>query len=178
MAEAIVNFYIDNTAHLRCWEPEKSEDFYDLSLWRARLAMREKEMSRDQALYLVAMDDCEQYVIGLCTLSNISRGAFQACYLGYSIDQKFEGKGLMSQLVSQALKCAFLDLNLHRVMANYIPSNTRSAALLKRLGFEEEGYAKKYLKINGQWEDHVLTSLAAESATVKLLLSESHVKKS
>jgi ribosomal-protein-alanine N-acetyltransferase len=43
-------------------------------------------------------------------------------------------------------------------MANYMPRNDRSGRLLGRLGFEKEGYAKRYLKIEGLWEDHVLTA--------------------
>jgi ribosomal-protein-alanine N-acetyltransferase len=39
-----------------------------------------------------------------------------------------------------------------------MPGNERSARLLQRLGFEQEGYAKRYLQIAGVWEDHVLTS--------------------
>ena len=53
----------------------------------------------------------------------------------------------------------FADLGLHRIMAGYLPHNDRSGKLLDRLGFEKEGLARKYLKINGRWEDHVLTSL-------------------
>jgi ribosomal-protein-alanine N-acetyltransferase len=57
----------------------------------------------------------------------------------------------------------FEQQKLHRIMANYMPSNKRSARLLQKLGFVIEGHAKKYLLINGQWEDHVLTSLTNEN---------------
>lgn len=53
---------------------------------------------------------------------------------------------------------AFNELGLNRIMANYLPRNNRSARLLDRLGFTEVGLAKRYLLINGVWEDHVLTS--------------------
>ena len=53
----------------------------------------------------------------------------------------------------------FEETRLHRIMAGYLPHNDRSGNLLQRLGFEREGYARKYLKINGVWEDHILTSL-------------------
>lgn len=65
----------------------------------------------------------------------------------------------MSKLCLAAIKYAFHELDLNRIMANYMPSNERSGILLRKLGFSEEGLAKKYLKINGRWEDHVLTSL-------------------
>ena len=53
---------------------------------------------------------------------------------------------------------SFHDLNLHRVMANYVPENERSGKLLERLGFVREGVAREYLRIAGQWRDHVLTA--------------------
>ena len=56
----------------------------------------------------------------------------------------------------------FDELGLNRVMAGYLPHNERSATLLLRLGFEKEGYARRYLKINGKWEDHILTALVKD----------------
>ena len=65
----------------------------------------------------------------------------------------------MSEAVKRTIEYMFEEQNIHRIMANYMPSNTRSAKLLQTLGFTIEGLAKKYLLINGQWEDHILTSL-------------------
>ncbi len=64
----------------------------------------------------------------------------------------------MAKVCQVAIEYAFKELDLNRIMANYMPVNTRSADLLNRLGFSQEGLARKYLKINGVWEDHVLTS--------------------
>ena len=68
----------------------------------------------------------------------------------------------MQEALSAALNHAFTELALHRVMANYMPRNHRSAAVLERLGFLREGLGQRYLNINGVWEDHVLTSLIAD----------------
>ena len=65
----------------------------------------------------------------------------------------------MSEAVKRAIQYMFEEQKIHRIMANYMPSNERSAQLLHKLGFTIEGLAKEYLLINGQWEDHVLTSL-------------------
>lgn len=65
----------------------------------------------------------------------------------------------MSKVCEAAIEYAFGQLDLNRIMANYMPCNERSGGLLKKLGFSKEGLARKYLKINGRWEDHVLTSL-------------------
>ncbi|WP_199609525.1 GNAT family N-acetyltransferase [Flocculibacter collagenilyticus] len=82
-----------------------------------------------------------------------------ACYMGYGVSKEFEGKGVARELCSYAIEYAFSKLKLHRIMANYMPSNHRSDMLLQCLGFRKEGLALKYLKIAGAWEDHILTSL-------------------
>ncbi len=97
-------------------------------------------------------------VIGVAALTNISRGVFQACNLGYSIGKPFEGQGYMTEMVAAVVDYAFTNLDLHRVMASYMPENARSGALLERLGFEREGVARRYLKIAGAWRDHILTA--------------------
>ncbi len=97
-------------------------------------------------------------VIGLCNYTQIFRGYFQACYLGYKIDKMCEGKGLMTEALQASIDYIFNGANIHRVMANYVPSNNRSSNVLKNLGFEIEGHAKQYLLINNRWEDHVLTA--------------------
>lgn len=94
----------------------------------------------------------------MCNFTNIIRGPFQACYLGYSIDDAIQGQGVMREILLAGLNYVFTEFNLNRVMANYIPCNVRSGRLLASLGFEKEGLAKSYLKINGRWQDHILTS--------------------
>jgi ribosomal-protein-alanine N-acetyltransferase len=100
-------------------------------------------------------------IIGDLSFTNIVRGVFLACHLGFRIDTAYEGKGYMREALSLALQYAFEELSLHRVMANYMPTNARSGALLRRLGFSVEGYARDYLYLNGTWQDHILTSLIA-----------------
>ncbi|WP_325097303.1 GNAT family N-acetyltransferase [Marinomonas spartinae] len=85
-------------------------------------------------------------------------GPFQACSLGYSIGQQHQGKGLMTEILQASIAYMFETVGLNRVMASYMPANKASGRVLEKLGFEREGYARKYLKIAGNWEDHVLTS--------------------
>jgi ribosomal-protein-alanine N-acetyltransferase len=83
-------------------------------------------------------------------------------HLGFSICQDFQGQGLMHEALRCAIDFVLKELELHRVMANYRPENERSHRLLQRLGFEHEGRARAYLKIDGRWTDHILTSLINE----------------
>lgn len=87
------------------------------------------------------------------------RGPFQAAYLGYALAESEQGKGLMFEALTHLIRFASTELNLHRIMANFMPDNQRSGALLDRLGFAVEGRADEYLRIDGRWRAHVLTSL-------------------
>src|SRR5436309_3552164 len=73
-------------------------------------------------------------LIGRANLNEIVRGVFQAAYLGYSLAEHAQGHGYMTEALRAVIDFAFGELNLHRLMANYIPENLRSAAVLKRLG--------------------------------------------
>jgi ribosomal-protein-alanine N-acetyltransferase len=100
-------------------------------------------------------------VVGTVSFTNIRRGPLQACELGYGLDFRYQGRGLMTEALRAACTYAFNAMGLHRIQANHLPENLRSAAVLRRLGFVVEGYARDYLLINGHWRDHVLTALVA-----------------
>ena len=95
---------------------------------------------------------------GLFQIKAAERGVIQRTILGYSIDATYEGLGLAREAVGAIVTYAFETLRLHRVEANYQPSNARSAALLRALEFVIEGYARDYLFLDGAWRDHILTS--------------------
>lgn len=97
-------------------------------------------------------------VIGRINYTQIARGPFQSCMLGYAIDHAHEGRGLMREALEATIGHVFAVLKLHRIQANYVPGNVRSGRLLERLGFVREGLAKDYLFIDGAWRDHVLAA--------------------
>ena len=160
-AERVAAFQRENREHLAPWSPTRPPDFFETLGQRRRISLALSEWEADRSLRAVMLlrDDPDGAIIGECNLSNFVRGAFQACHLGYSIDARFEGRGLMAEALRALTDHAFGELDLHRVMANYRPENERSARLLERLGFTKEGLAKDYLLIDGEWRDHVLTSL-------------------
>jgi len=153
----MVIFVTENREHLSRWEPLHSDEYFTEDYWREQFGIARKEFLAERSLKLVLFHDGQ--IIGGCNFTNIVRGAFQACYLGYSIDYRFEGKGLMYEAVKAGISHVFNEMKLHRIMANYIPTNERSGNLLKKLGFAVEGYARDYLLINGNWQDHIMTSL-------------------
>ncbi|WP_228730024.1 GNAT family N-acetyltransferase [Shewanella avicenniae] len=156
-AAKLSDYFTRNQSHFQRWDPLRPVNFHSVANWQQRLNHLYTEPRTE---YWFALADAEK-IIAHCALSNVVQGPFQACYMGYGIDADYQGRGLMPNLCQTALAFGFQRLSLHRVMANYMPHNLRSGALLARLGFEKEGLAKEYLCINGEWQDHVLTSLLA-----------------
>ena len=136
----------------------RESEFYTLTRCVKTIAEGRKHASFDRGYPLMAFDADEQTILATFTFANVIRGAFQACHLGYGVAAHMQGQGLMREVLEAGIAWAFGELGLHRVMANYLPRNERSAKLLAQLGFEREGYARRYLQIAGVWEDHVLTA--------------------
>ena len=111
--------------------------------------------------FLVVRND-DGALAGVINFSEIVRGAFHSAYVGYYAFVQLAGDGYMTEGFSLALDFAFRRLALHRVEANVQPANRRSIALVSRLGFEREGYSRRYVKISGRWRDHVRFAMLAE----------------
>ena len=156
--ELLVNYENDNRSHLSPWEPTRATGYFGLDETKKRVELNFTDFKLGSSISLVALNKSKSEIVCLCSFSNIVHGAFQACNLGYSISEKKQGTGLMFEMLQASIQYVFTEYNLHRVMANYIPSNIRSGKLLDKLGFQKEGIALSYLKIAGSWQDHVLTS--------------------
>ncbi|MBW8126708.1 MULTISPECIES: GNAT family N-acetyltransferase [Pseudomonas] len=111
---------------------------------------------------LVARDRESGHIVGVTHLSQIFYKGFQNAYLSYWGMVSFAGTGRMSQAVELTTMYAFEELGLHRIEANIQPENVRSIALVKRLGFQKEGFSPKYLQIAGVWCDHERWALLAD----------------
>lgn len=155
----IQRYNLSNRDHLQPWQPIRPAGFFELDAIIQRIAYTEYERLAGRGLHLLIIESDSGNMVGECVFSNIVLGAFHACHLGYSLAEQAQGKGLMTEALRRAIAYAFEDLELHRIMANYRPENERSARVLSALGFEREGFARAYLKINGEWADHVLTAL-------------------
>jgi [ribosomal protein S5]-alanine N-acetyltransferase len=102
-------------------------------------------------------------IVGVVNLNEIVRGAFQSAYLGYYAFAPLAGQGLMTEGLALVLRFAFRQLGLHRVEANIQPGNRVSRALVRGLGFRQEGFSPRYLKIGGRWRDHERWALVREA---------------
>lgn len=157
-ADLLLRYRTENRDHLAPWEPLRTEAHYTREGCRLTLEAGLEAARSDRGYPFAVLTPDGSEMIASFTFANVVRGVFQACHLGYGMARKHEGKGLMFEALDAAIRYAFGPLDFHRVMANHMPRNERSGRLLGRLGFEKEGYAKRYLKIDGLWEDHVLTA--------------------
>ena len=156
----IVRYYRDNRDHLQPYSPTFGADFLDVDTWTEQVEARAREFASGESFrgFLFARDHPAR-VIGNINLTQVVRGAFQSCVLGYNLDAGAQGRGYMTEAVRAVVSFAFREWGLHRVQADHMPRNERSAAVLERCGFKVEGHAPGYLRINGRWEDHVLTAI-------------------
>ena len=143
-------------AFLTPWEPTWPADDLTRSAFRRRLRRYAEDQRNDQAYAYFLFRSGDQVLVGGLTLANLRRGVAQAGSLGYWIGAPYARRGYMTAAVSALIPYAFSTLRLHRMEAACIPTNAASISLLEKTGFEREGYAREYLCINGQWQDHLL----------------------
>ena len=157
---ALVRFFDVNREHMAPWEPPRPPDFHTEEFWRLQVGRHRRAFETGSAVMLFIFAKEEPgAVIGQISYTSIVRGPADMCMLGYALAERAQGNGYMHEALEATIAYVFKQLNMHRVMANFMPHNTRSNAVLRRLGFTVEGYARDYLFVNGAWRDHVLTSL-------------------
>ena len=131
----------------------------------ARCAMRERERQMGTGFGFGIFVDGR--FAGEVTLSSIQRGPFQNGSIGYWVDERLAGLGLVPESVVVVLQFAFETLRLHRVEVAIIPRNTASRRVAAKLGLRDEGTALGFLEINGEWEDHVRYAVTSEEWAVR-----------
>jgi ribosomal-protein-alanine N-acetyltransferase len=152
---------IESRAFLAPWEPSWPPDDVTRGAFRSRIKRYLHDIEDDAAYPVFIFRTEDQALLGALTISNVRRGVAQMASIGYWIGRNYARQGYMTAAVNTVLPFAFDHLRLHRLEAACLPSNVASIRLLARCGFGEEGLARRYLKINGRWEDHLLFGLLA-----------------
>ena len=158
-AALLVDYRRRNQTHLAPWEPSLGTAQTLEQSCRGAAERSVQGFADGTSVHFLALEPESQTMVAGCNFTNVVRGSFLACHLGYSVDQSWQGKGLMSEVLRAGMAYMFGTVGLHRIMANHMPANQRSEKLLRTLGFEREGYARAYLQIAGKWEDMVLNAL-------------------
>lgn len=155
-ADIFYDYLMRNYDFFKPWSPEYDKQYRDKDTFKSRIEYLINEEKEGRSVKFAAFKKEETAkIIGTIVLSNIVRGPFLSCYLGYRIDGEENGKGYATESIGRVVEYAFSNLKLHRVEANIIPRNKASIRVVEKLGFTYEGLSKKYLKINSIWEDHL-----------------------
>jgi ribosomal-protein-alanine N-acetyltransferase len=153
-----------NVDWLTKWEPARIVGQPDVVEDRDAFAVRCSARQRERQLgtgygFGVFVDGDFR---GEINLSSVQRGPFQSSYVGYWIDEKAAGNGFVPEALVVLSRYAFEELRLHRIQIAIIPRNAASRRVVEKLQIREEGIARRYLEINGVWEDHVRYAITAE----------------
>jgi [ribosomal protein S5]-alanine N-acetyltransferase len=148
------------------WEPTWATDELTKGAFRRRIKRYHKEARLDTAYAFFVFRTADDTLMGGCTLSSVRRGVAQDCSLGYWIGERFSRHGYMFDAVRALIPFVFSTLGLHRLDAACLPINEASKNLLLKAGFGQEGLARGYLRINGEWRDHLLFALLSGEAKV------------
>ena len=144
----------ENQAYLTPWEPEWDARHLTRLTYRSRLAKFKKMVANDEAYPFHIFRASDDRLIGACNITHVQRQVAQTAQLGYWVGEHYARQGFARASVSAAVKFCFETLGLHRVEAGVQADNIASIKVLTAMGFELEGTARGYLKINGKWEDH------------------------
>ena len=159
-APMVYQFYLQNQNFLEPFEPARPNNFYSESFHHSNLSYEYRGfLNMSYLRYWLFTKENPDTPIGTFCFSNIIRGAFQKCTLGYKLGKSYCHLGDMQEAISHIIPHVFKDLKLHRIEAYVQPENQPSVNLLSRLGFKEEGYLASYAQICGEWKDHLVFSL-------------------
>lgn len=151
-ADELSALLIENREFLARVEPARDERFFTIAGQRERI--------EGDALSFAIL--AGNRIAGTVTLSNIVRGPFQSATLGYWVAERLGGRGLATQAVQEVVAIAFEELRLHRLQAATLIDNVASQRVLEKNGFEPVGLARRYLRIAGDWRDHLLFQRTAD----------------
>jgi [ribosomal protein S5]-alanine N-acetyltransferase len=152
-ARELAALVVENRSFLVPFEPEREERFYTVD--------GQREWIANDALRAFAILDGDR-IAGAVTMSNIVRGPLQSANLGYWVAERLGGRGLATAAVGEAADVAFGELGLHRLEAGTLVDNVPSQRVLEKNGFEPIGLARRYLRIAGEWRDHLLFQRTAD----------------
>ena len=149
-------------AFLAPWEPIWPADALARASFLRRIRRHSAEWRDDQGYSFLTFSRRENCIVGGIGLTQVRRGVAQTGVVGYWVGQPFGGQGYTTEATRLLLEFAFDHLGLHRVEAACLPSNQASIRVLEKAGFRREGYARAYLRIAGEWADHLLYGIVHE----------------
>ncbi|HEX6969787.1 MAG TPA: GNAT family protein [Micromonosporaceae bacterium] len=156
-----------NESWLAPWEPAPGGTWHELNSPTAfryfyREQRRAARRGETMPFAVCLLENGRERFVGHISLSNIVRRAFCSAHVGYWVDSRTAGQGVIPTALALLVDHAFRAGGLHRIEANIQPENAASRRVVEKLGFREEAYHARYLHINGAWRDHVGYAVTVE----------------
>lgn len=151
----VLEYYKRNQNFLKDWDPKHDKDFYTVAYHKDNLKYEYYLFKENKLVRFWIISKESNRIIGNVCCSNIIMGNFKSCFLSYKLDKDEINKGYITEAIKKTVQIMFDEYDLHRIEVNIIPRNARSLRVVEKLGFEKEGSSRRYLEINGVWEDHV-----------------------
>jgi ribosomal-protein-alanine N-acetyltransferase len=149
-----------NQEWLAPWEATPPRDFGRPVSFATMVRTLRGQARQGQVLpFIVTWDD---ELVGQLTVAGITYGSLRSASIGYWVDSRVAGRGIMPTAVALATDHCFRALGLHRVEINIRPENVASLRVVEKLGFRDEGMRMGLLHIAGDWRDHRSFALLAE----------------
>lgn len=161
-AKAMLDLHERNRDFFQTYVPLRGEAYFTLEKQLENIKKGVEDRERDQAYAFGIFEKETEVLVGSVSLTEVLRGPLQGCFIGYYLDENYNGQGYMTEAVRLVVDYAFRELQLHRIEAGVMPHNIRSMRVLEKAGFHKEGIARKNVKINGVWEDHQVLAIVNE----------------
>lgn len=156
-----------NAGWLAPWEATPPVDTGRTMSFSAMVRSLRRQARQGSMLpFVVTYDDV---LVGQVTIGGITWGSLCSAHVGYWVDQRVAGRGVMPTAVALAADHCFRVVGLHRLEVNIRPENAASLRVVEKLGFREEGIRLGFLHIAGAWRDHRSFALTAEEVPDGLL---------
>jgi [ribosomal protein S5]-alanine N-acetyltransferase len=154
-AAPVLSFFKDNQGEFEPWEPTKDFNFYTHAYQKASLTAEKNLIAEGKLLrYWLFRKENPEDIIGSICFQNILRDPYRSCSLGYKLSYRCRNQGYATEGLLKCIEAVFTEHSLHRIEALIMENNDPSLRLIKRLGFQYEGLAYSYAKVNGRWSDH------------------------
>ncbi|OPA74570.1 alanine acetyltransferase [Paenibacillus selenitireducens] len=161
-AQDLLDLRVRNHNFLQPFEPIRDANYLTLEWQLQDIENHQHGADTDTShAFGIFLNETDE-LIGRIAITGISRGPAQHANIGYLLAESQNGKGYMTEAVKMCVSFAFNVLHLHRIQAGVMPRNLRSGRVLEKTGFRPEGLAKRYIRINGVWEDHILFAITTE----------------
>jgi [ribosomal protein S5]-alanine N-acetyltransferase len=153
-----------NRDHLAPTSPDRPAD-HGTEAYQRGAVVRALDLHR-QGLSVPGVVLLDGELVGEVSVANVVRGPLLSGDLGYWVAREATGRGVATAAAAAMVAMAFGDAGLHRLEAGTLVDNRASQRVLERTGFERIGLARGYLRIAGEWRDHVLFQLTDDGPEV------------